>query len=438
MTFLNGARWLSGLFTGVVTWNPTASRTITLPDDSGTISLSATNVRYLFMLAGESNSGGMASNNLTTDQLQPQSQVQIWNNTTSTFQSLQIGTNNLIGHTGITDNSSHGIERGLAREVQEVLGLPEVYLVKAGQGGSTIAQWSVGNATGYLSTLTSRYNAALSVLNSRGFTVRTVVIWMQGVNDANGGTVPATWRTATQAHFTQLRSFMGASTPILFPKIMIDAAAKVAINTEIDTIDAADSRLWSVPTSGIVQNPADVYHYTASGYIAIAELISDTFRRVMGLTGSFNAGNSRNVTSNRPALSVTRSTALSIAHNVAATLPFDLVSVDTNTIYDPATGFVVIPPLKGGIYFIQASVAFGAGTTALAQIYINDVLTFQSNYISATTDIVVSTEVSRMTRLNDGDKVYVKAYQTNTTSAAKSTLTQLEYRSSFSMYRLSS
>lgn len=39
MTFVNGARWLSGLFTGVLNWVPTAARTITLPDDSGTVLL---------------------------------------------------------------------------------------------------------------------------------------------------------------------------------------------------------------------------------------------------------------------------------------------------------------------------------------------------------------------------------------------------------------
>lgn len=39
MTFLNGARWLSGLVIGVLNWTPTASRTITLPDDSGILQL---------------------------------------------------------------------------------------------------------------------------------------------------------------------------------------------------------------------------------------------------------------------------------------------------------------------------------------------------------------------------------------------------------------
>ena len=37
MSFINGARWISGLFVGVVNWTTTANRTITLPDDSVTL-----------------------------------------------------------------------------------------------------------------------------------------------------------------------------------------------------------------------------------------------------------------------------------------------------------------------------------------------------------------------------------------------------------------
>lgn len=39
MNLLDGARWISGLFTGVLNWTPTASRLITFPDDSGTVQL---------------------------------------------------------------------------------------------------------------------------------------------------------------------------------------------------------------------------------------------------------------------------------------------------------------------------------------------------------------------------------------------------------------
>lgn len=37
--FVNGVRWFNGLFTGVVDWNPTATRRIELPDDTGVVLL---------------------------------------------------------------------------------------------------------------------------------------------------------------------------------------------------------------------------------------------------------------------------------------------------------------------------------------------------------------------------------------------------------------
>lgn len=39
MNLLNGARWLSGAFTGLLQWTPTSNRTITLPDRSGSVLL---------------------------------------------------------------------------------------------------------------------------------------------------------------------------------------------------------------------------------------------------------------------------------------------------------------------------------------------------------------------------------------------------------------
>ena len=40
MNLVNNLRWLNGAFTGLLSWAPTGARTIVLPDDSGTLSLS--------------------------------------------------------------------------------------------------------------------------------------------------------------------------------------------------------------------------------------------------------------------------------------------------------------------------------------------------------------------------------------------------------------
>lgn len=309
-------------------------------------------IRYLFVLAGESNAGGMATNaGLTSDQISPQTQFRIWNNNTNVFQPLQIGANNLIGHTGVPDNASHGIERGLARDIRGTLNLPEAYIVKAGQGTSTIAQWAVGNASGYLATLTTRYNAALASLTASGFTVRPVFIWMQGVNDADQGNNTTTWRTATQAHFTQIRSLMGASTPILMPLIMTNTAARIAINTEIATIDSADSLLWAVPTSDIPPNPSDLFHYTQAGYLAIAERVVDVFRYQLGLRNSFLGGSNRR---NLCTVIVSRTTALSSPSAAFFDVIFNNKIRDGNNAYDNTTGVFTAP--YTGIYSISATI----------------------------------------------------------------------------------
>lgn len=39
--FVNGARWLSGAFTGLLSWTPTANRTLSLPDETGTLATTA-------------------------------------------------------------------------------------------------------------------------------------------------------------------------------------------------------------------------------------------------------------------------------------------------------------------------------------------------------------------------------------------------------------
>ncbi|MBC7515548.1 MAG: hypothetical protein H7237_03795 [Alkalinema sp. FL-bin-369] len=393
-------------------------------------------VRYLFVLAGESNSGGMALNStLTSDQLLAQNHLKIWNNTTSTFQPLQIGTNNLISHTGLTDNIQHGIERGIAREVLEVLQYPEAYMVKAGQGSSKIADWSVGNATNYLSILTTRYNAARTVLVNAGFTVRPVLVWFQGINDAIGGTATATWRTATQAHFTQIRSLMGASTPIFMPLIMPTNASYIAINTEINTIDSADTNMWALPTSNITENPANTGHYTANGYLRIARAFVDSFRNSLGVPGSFTQGNARHVSSN-PVVVLKRSAVFSIASNVTTVIPLDTIEIDTDNLGNVSNGSIVISPGSEGIYSTTGMCTTDVVQSLKVQIIVNSVVRAQSPLQILTANGLYSNELTRLMRLNAGDVITLGVLQSNSTNINVNTYTQAEFMSTLSLYRI--
>lgn len=392
-------------------------------------------VRYLFVPFGESNSGGCGSNSiLTAIDLLPQNHLKIWNNSTSTFQALQIGTNNLISHTGLTDNTTHGIERGLAREVLNTLQWPEAYILKAGQGGSTIAQWSVGNASGYLSTLTSRYNAARSALTSQGFIVRPVVLWFNGINDAIAGTNPTTWRTATQAHFAQIRSLMGATTPIFMPQIMPTNAAYTAINTEIATIDAADVNMWALATVNVASNPSDPNHYTPNGYLQIARAFVDSFRSNLGVPGTFSIGQARTASSN-PIVTLKRNTAQTISATTYTQISLNTVEIDTDNLFNSTNGTVVIASGAEGAYLITGMVTTNVAKEVRALIYINGVARSQSPLQIAATDIVYSGETTRTFRLNVGDIISLYCYQTNSTNATKDLFIQTEHQACLQMTR---
>jgi hypothetical protein len=94
----------------------------------------------LIIFTGESNSGGLAPNSaLSSSESPPRRSVQILNNATLTIQTMQIGVNNLIAHTGLIDNATHGWENELANAAEAGrFNQQPIFLVKTGQGGSVI------------------------------------------------------------------------------------------------------------------------------------------------------------------------------------------------------------------------------------------------------------------------------------------------------------
>ncbi len=200
----------------------------------------------LFIFAGESNSGGVAPNSSAiSSELQSRISVQILNNTNLLFENLDIGTNNLIGHTGLESyqNNSHGWELGLANLVENnIFPNSKVYIVKTGQGGSTISQW---NEMGfYWSEFKTRVDAALQI----DPTFTPILFYTHGINDAIAGTNIETWKTATIAHFTKIRTRYGNDLPIIWPKLM---STYSAYNTAIDEVVEVTNNCWTVETTDL-------------------------------------------------------------------------------------------------------------------------------------------------------------------------------------------
>jgi hypothetical protein len=216
----------------------------------------ATQQALLVVINGESNSGGCAPNSQALpSEIGPRPSVQILNNETlASFEELNIGVNNLVGHAGLISRVNHGFELELAnRAAANPFYRAPCYLVKTGQGGSRIDQWAV--AGDYYKTFAARIAAAKKLL--RGQDYRTVILFSLGINDAIAGTDLAIWKPAVKEHFVNLRRELGAEVPIVMTRFMpryaaynqaIEELCKDIPNTySVNTLDAAleDDNHWN-------------------------------------------------------------------------------------------------------------------------------------------------------------------------------------------------
>jgi len=219
-------------------------------------------VTRLLVFTGESNSGGRGANSdATSGEVAARSSVQIWNNNTSVFENLDVGTNNLLGHTGLESFSSseHSWELELANIMQSNGQVQ--YLVKTGQGGSVLTEWNVGGS--YWNTMVARVDAAIAASG-----ISNIVFWYtHGINDRIAGTTTGTFKARVEAHITNLRTEY-PNCKILMTKHMTNNGNDV-YNTVLQDIADADALTDIVEVTGAgVQG--DGNHYTYSGVKVIA------------------------------------------------------------------------------------------------------------------------------------------------------------------------
>jgi len=239
---------------------------ITLTLASGT--LSPTDPRLLIIIAGESNSGGYALNSdATSTELAPRNAVKILNNATLTFQTLQIGRNNLVGHYGLDPTTTHGVELELANQAEKLPAdcLP-IFLVKTGQGGSKICQWASGGA--YFDTFRERVTAAKKLLI--GQQVRPVVLISLGINDAIACTPIEQWKLEMNDLVWRLRKEVGGEPPIIMTQFMPRYAQ---LNSAINQICAEVPSVYSVDTRDV--SLRDANHWDYAGMKLVARRILD-------------------------------------------------------------------------------------------------------------------------------------------------------------------
>jgi hypothetical protein len=188
----------------------------------------------LVVINGESNSGGYAPNSeapLAERGLRPS--VKILNNATlASFDDLNIGGNNLVGHARLANGATHGFELELANRAEtNAFYHQPCYLVKTGQGGSVIANWTTNNPCNYFKMFKERVESARKLLGNQPH--RTVILFSLGINDAIHGTNLKVWKAGVKEHFENLRKELGANTPIVMTRFMPRYAAVNAVIEEI-------------------------------------------------------------------------------------------------------------------------------------------------------------------------------------------------------------
>lgn len=195
----------------------------------------------------ESNSGGYGNNTDSQPWERAQRSLKMYNVTTKIFEPLEIGVNNNLDHSGLM-SSSHGWELQLANKIDLGLftGYNNVYYVQTGQGGSTVAQWSVGNATNYWTKFLDRTSVSQNIVKDKH-----KVIWLTlGINDAIAGTNADTFKAGLIELIDRMKAQINPE-KIYVTELPPVNATYTSYTTKIQEIDAADPIVKAISFTGL-------------------------------------------------------------------------------------------------------------------------------------------------------------------------------------------
>lgn len=236
------------------------------------LGVNKTRVKPLIVITGESNAGGRGSNSDATSAEKAKRTSYILNNVTLKLEQLQVGVNNTLLHTNFLDALGyHGWEIQLANQVDSgtFISAP-MYFLKAGMGGSTISQWTVGNVSGYWDSLQKRMDTAITLLTTlnQGRRPDIYIFYTQGINDILNGVDTATWRVATEAHFSKIRAKYG-HVPIFMTYLpTFQPGYPQDYNPVIDRIAAEMTEVYPIKTDDA--SKVDSAHWDYAGLKLVA------------------------------------------------------------------------------------------------------------------------------------------------------------------------
>ena len=223
----------------------------------------------VFVITGESNSGGLGLNaDATAEERAPRQSVLVLDLEAADrrFVPLELGRNNLRKHTQLEDyvDTCHGLENQLANAASagRFPGHSQVYLVKTGHGGSTVAQWQPDAAAGYWKEFVARTDAARKLLDREP----QWVVWMSlGINDAIARTPVDAWQAQMADHVRRIqRQLPGA-------RIMLTEFQSMGypeINRRIQALAAEIAGVASVDTTGIPLRDGNHWGYAGLKMVA--------------------------------------------------------------------------------------------------------------------------------------------------------------------------
>lgn len=165
----------------------------------------------LFVFFGESNSGGLAPNSSATAQELDFRNLRILNNLKFNFEPLKIGTNNLLGHIQLeyAMYTAHGMELQLANKYDEgYFGVNEVFLCKAGAGGSVVQDWNVNEP--YFKNFKQRVIASRQLLNNLDDINFMLSI---GINNRGVGTSASAYKEGLRQMIINLKNELNIENP---------------------------------------------------------------------------------------------------------------------------------------------------------------------------------------------------------------------------------
>lgn len=236
----------------------------------------------VFVFTGESNSGGIGLNSEATPaEREPRPCVRIMNLTNGrfTFEPLRLGVNNLRAHAGLEEfyDACHGFENELANAVQANAfpGYRQVYLIKTGQGGSTIAQWAGDAPGGYWSKFQTRIETGKRQLPAKA---RWVVWFSLGINDTLARTPLPEWKANTLAHLKRIKTLLPEAVIVM---TQFQAMGYAEIDAAIEAIAAEETNVLIVDSSGAALR--DNNHWSYAGLKTVTDRMIEVTRMALGL-----------------------------------------------------------------------------------------------------------------------------------------------------------